>query len=441
MYCELFELKEPPFRLTPDPEFLFASKQHSRAKAYMESTIWLADGFVVITGDIGSGKTTLIESFLAEIPPDIVLAHISQTQLSPVEFLQALLVEFGFKPFRKRKVELLAMLKDFMVEQYAAGKKILLVIDEAQNLSRKVLEEVRLLSGLEAQKEKLLRIVIAGQPELSRKLDSPRLQQLTQRVRLRFHLGALSKRETHEYINHRLNVAGANGRTIIDDAACDMAFRYAGGVPRLINVLCDTAMLCAFAEERTQVDEALVKAAADELHWAEYAERVREQESHAEHTGQFHAADDRPLARLEVLFRDQFVADFNLSSGRAIIGRTADNDLQIRSKFVSRHHAQVVSDGTVSVLEDLNSTNGVFIKSKRVKHHDLADGDVIQLGEHKLLYRDLRKTRGEKDAFADDDPLEDDDEDEDEEDAQDAFEDEGLEDEALEQQRRSGPRS
>ena len=178
------------------------------------------------------------------------------------------------------------MLKDFMVEQYAAGKKILLVIDEAQNLSRKVLEEVRLLSGLELQKEKLLRIIIAGQPELSHKLDSPRLQQLTQRVRLRFHLGALSKRETHEYITHRLDVAGANGRTIFEPAACDIVFRYAGGVPRLINVLCDTALLCAFAEERTVVDEALVKAAVEELQWVEFSERLREQEPRHRHHGQ-----------------------------------------------------------------------------------------------------------------------------------------------------------
>jgi type II secretory pathway predicted ATPase ExeA len=407
MYCDLFQLKEPPFRLTPDPQFLFASKQHSRAKAYMESTIWLADGFVVITGDIGSGKTTLIESFLAELPPDIVLAHISQTQLSPVEFLQALLVEFGFKPFRKRKVELLAMLKDFLVEQYAAGKKLLLVIDEAQNLSRKVLEEVRLLSGLESRKEKLIRIIIAGQPELSRKLDSPRLQQLTQRVRLRFHLAALSKRETHEYIAHRLNVAGANGRTIFTEAACDMVFRYAGGVPRLINVLCDTAMLCAFAEEKTQIDERLVKAAADELQWVEFSERLREQERHAEATGQFSATPGGPVARLEVLFRDEFVAEFKLGFGRAIIGRTPDNDLQIRSKFISRHHAQVVSDAEQSVVEDLNSTNGVFVKAKRVKHYELKDGDVIQLGEHKLLYRDLRRALVAAHDSDDDDELDD----------------------------------
>jgi general secretion pathway protein A len=428
MYCELFQLKEPPFRLTPDPQFLFASKQHARAKAYMESTIWLADGFVVITGEIGSGKTTLIESFLAELPDDIVLAQISQTQLTPVEFLQALLVEFGFKPFRKPKVELLSMLKNFMVEQYAAGKKILLIIDEAQNLSRHVLEEVRLLSGLETQKEKLIRIILAGQPELSRKLDSPGLQQLTQRVRLRFHLGALSKRETHEYIAHRLSVAGADGRTIFDPAACDAVFRYAGGVPRLINVLCDTAMLCAFAEERTAVDEGLVRAAADELQWAPYSERFQAQEERSLDTGRFSSSGNAAVARLEVLVHDQLVGEFQLSVGRAIIGRTSDNDVQIRSKFISRHHAQVVSDSTQSVVEDLNSTNGVFIRSQRVKHHALADGDIIQLGEHKLLYRDMRTLPGMRDAAAeelaerDEEPV-----DEDAELADGPYEDEGGE--------------
>ena len=389
MYCELFQLTEPPFRLTPDPQFLFASKQHARAKAYMESTIWLADGFVVITGDIGAGKTTLIESFLADLPDDIVLAHISQTQLSPVEFLQALLVEFGFKPFRKRKVELLSMIKDYMVEQYAAGKKILLIIDEAQNLSRKVLEEVRLLSGLELRKEKLLRIIIAGQPELSHKLDSPRLQQLTQRVRLRFHLGALSKRETHEYITHRLEVAGAKGRSIFEPAACDTVFRYTGGVPRLVNILCDTAMLCGFAEERTLIDEGLVKAAVEELQWVEYSERLREHDRGADRTGQFPKGDG-PMARLEVLYRDQLVGEYRIGAGKTIIGRTPDNDVQIQSRFISRHHAQVVSDQTQSVLEDLNSTNGVFIRSQRIKHQALQDGDIIQIGEHKLLYRDMR---------------------------------------------------
>jgi general secretion pathway protein A len=436
MYCELFQLTEPPFRLTPDPQFLFASKQHARAKAYMESTIWLADGFVVITGDIGSGKTTLIESFLAELPENIVLAHISQTQLSPVEFLQTLLVEFGFKPFRKRKVELLSMIKDFMVEQYAAGKKILLIIDEAQNLSRQVLEEVRLLSGLELRKEKLLRIIIAGQPELSHKLDSASLQQLTQRVRLRFHLGALSKRETHEYITHRLEVAGAKGRKIFEPEACDLVFRYSGGVPRLVNVLCDTALLCAFAEERTVVDDGLVKAAVDELQWVEYSERVRDHQRGTDSTGRFADANNRPMARLEVLYRDQLVGEFRLGHGKAIIGRTSDNDVQIQSRFISRHHAQVVSDQTHSILEDLNSTNGVFIRSQRVKHQTLVDGDIIQIGEHKLLYRDMRHAGGHGLVAEDDDELDELEEDEEDEDEAGGDEADELEEEELDERER-----
>ena len=130
MYCELFQLTEPPFRLTPDPQFLFSSKQHARAKAYMESTIWLADGFVVISGEIGCGKTTLIETFLRELEKDVVVAQVAQTQVSPIEFLQAVLVQFGFSPFKMRKAELLATLNQFLVEQYAAGRKVLLIVDE-----------------------------------------------------------------------------------------------------------------------------------------------------------------------------------------------------------------------------------------------------------------------------------------------------------------------
>jgi type II secretory pathway predicted ATPase ExeA/pSer/pThr/pTyr-binding forkhead associated (FHA) protein len=400
MYRELFQLQEAPFRLTPDPQFLFASKQHARAKAYMESTIWLADGFVVITGEIGSGKTTLIESFLSELGDDVVIGHINQTQLTPLEFLQALLVEFGFKPFQAQKIELLSMLKEYFVQQYAAGKKVLLVIDEAQNLSREVLEEVRMLSGIEAQKEKLLRIILAGQPELAALLDSPRLEQLTQRVRLRFHLGALTKQETREYIEHRLNVAGADGRKIFADDAYDLIFRYTGGVPRLTNILCDTAMLCAFAEERAVIDPSLVKAAVEELQWVEYAERMRERDRNAS-TGAYR----RPAPAspgMDVLLRDELVQHYTLPSGRIIIGRTPDNDLQIPSKFISRHHAQITTLGGRCVIEDLNSTNGVFLRGRRIKRHVLADGEAIQLGEHKLVYREGRShLRDDGDDFAD----------------------------------------
>ena len=389
MYCELFELKELPFRLSPDPQFLFASKQHARAKAYMESSVWLADGFVILTGDIGCGKTTLIESFIESLPKDVVLAHISQTQLSPVEFLQSLLVELGFRPFGMRKIELLTLLKEYLIEQYSGGRRVLIVIDEAQNLSRKVLEEIRLLSGVEAQKEKVLRIILAGQPELGETLDSPRLEQLSQRVRLRFHIAALSKRETLEYIAHRLKIAGAGRRKIFDTEALRLVFRYTGGVPRLINILCDSAMLCAFADEKSRVDSELLEAAVDELQWVPYVERLRERERILDNTDERYIGGI-PLARLEIRENNQIISDFELPAGRTIIGRDNGNDLTIPSKVISRHHAQIVTDLQQSMLEDLNSTNGIYVDSKRVRQHQLNDGDIITIGRHKILYRNLR---------------------------------------------------
>ena len=172
MYLDHFQLSELPFRLSPDPSFMYLSQIHSRAKAYMESTIWFTDGFVVITGEIGSGKTTLIETFLKELEQDVVVAQINQTQVSPIEFLQSVLAQFGFSPFKMRKAELLATLNSFLIEQYSNGRKVLLIVDEAQNLTNKVLEEMRMLSGVETTKEKVLRIILAGQPELNEKLDS-----------------------------------------------------------------------------------------------------------------------------------------------------------------------------------------------------------------------------------------------------------------------------
>ncbi|WP_405240193.1 AAA family ATPase [Lentisalinibacter orientalis] len=413
-YLEHFKLAEQPFRLTPDPAFVYWSKQHARAKAYMESTIWLADGFVVITGEIGSGKTTLIQSFLNELGDDVVYAMVSQTQLSPSQFLQAVLAEFGFKPFQARKAELLDMLNMFLVEQYGEGKKVVLIIDEAQNLSPKVLEEIRLLSGIETHKEKVLRIILAGQPELKDKIESPRLKQLTQRVRLRFHLGPLTNREMREYIGHRLKVAGADAEEIFAEDCLDLIYRRTGGVPRLINTLCDTAMLCAFAEEQTLITPEIIETALEELAW-EVEAPAAEPTEHAEpgNTGQIlrpvsldpRDTGEMTLARIDVRLQGKVVETHNLEVGRTVIGRTPDNEIRIDSKYVSRHHCQIVSDLERSVLEDLNSTNGVFLGKHRIKKKSLEDGDVIVLGKHELVYTDLRDAELEEDEEADEDEL------------------------------------
>ena len=395
MYLEHFQLTELPFRLTPDPAFLYLSKHHARAKAYMESTIWFTDGFVVITGEIGSGKTTLLETFLRELEKDVVVAQVAQTQISPIEFLQAVLVQFGFTPFKMRKAELIATLNQFLIEQYAAGRKVMLIVDEAQNLSNRVLEEIRLLSGVETTKEKVLRIILAGQPELNEKLDSPELVQLVQRIRLRFHLTALTPEETQSYILHRLEVAGAHGRPLFDPETMPVIFRYSGGVPRLVNTLCDTALMIAFSTGQPMVTTAELKAAIDELQWVEFAARTNRMRAgvSAPEPLARPVSSDEVLARIIVARGGEHVEERPLRIGRLIIGRTADNDIQIESKYISRHHCQITTTLEGSILEDLNSTNGVYVKSKRIRRHHLNDGDVVVLGKHEIMYLDERSAR------------------------------------------------
>lgn len=404
-YLSHFKFREQPFRLTPDPEFVYLSKQHARAKAYMESTIWLADGFVVITGEIGSGKTTLLQSFLSELDDDVIYAVVSQTQLNPTQFLQAILTEFGFKPFNKQKVELIDMLNMFLIEQYTNGKKVVLVVDEAQNLSHKVLEEVRMLSGVETHKEKVLRIILAGQPELKDTLESPNLKQLMQRIRLRFHLGPLDRHDVQEYVAHRLKVAGNRNPDLIAADCYDMIYRYTGGVPRLINTLCDTALLCAFADGRPTVALEHFRTAVEELDWQEFTPSTgpfRKLETPAPAFTDRAAApapNDEHVAEIEVRADGESLSVHSLPKGRVVIGRSPENDIYIRSKFVSRHHAQLVSDENGSLIEDLNSTNGVFVDDQQVKRHRLRHGDVVSLGVHQLVYKDLR--RGAPAAAAD----------------------------------------
>jgi type II secretory pathway predicted ATPase ExeA len=379
MYLESFGLQEHPFRLSPDPRFLFLSKQHSRARAYLESTVWFSDGFVVITGEIGAGKTTLLEQFLAELDDSITVARIHQTQITAVQFLQTLLVQFGVRPFNMRKAELLDALDNHLRGLLAEGRRVVIVIDEAQNLDTTVLEEIRMLSDIGPGAGRVVSIILAGQPELNTTLDSPELEQLAQRTRLRFHLKALTEAEAQAYVEHRLKVAGAETE-IFDPAVHPLIYRYTGGVPRLINTLCDTAMLVAFSEEHDKVGEDEVREAIEELQWTDYASR----------TNRFRAGiafDRETIGRLLVTSADTEPEEYPLSRGRFVIGRTTDNDIQIESRFVSRHHAQLTVGQNSAVIQDLKSTNGIYFRGQRVRRKTLKDGESFVIGEHELLFR------------------------------------------------------
>jgi general secretion pathway protein A len=275
---------------------------------------------------------------------------------------------------------------------------VLLVVDEAQNLSMRVLEEIRLLSGVETTKEKVLRIILAGQPELNEKLNAPELVQLTQRIRLRFHLSTLSQAEMRGYIQHRLEVAGAGDRQIFAEETFPEIFRFTGGVPRLINTLCDTAMMAAYTGDRDAVTFSDIVNAVGELQWVEYSARpyqnLRPLVAESGSPPQPAADPSQPaVGRLLVATDGRTVQEIPLRVGRIIVGRTVDNDLQIDSRFVSRHHCQIITTSNSCVIEDLNSTNGIYVKSRRVRRHYLNDGDVVIVGKHELIYVDERLAR------------------------------------------------
>jgi type II secretory pathway predicted ATPase ExeA len=387
MYLEHFGLQDQPFRLTPDSRFLYLSEAHAQAKAYMEYTIWNRDSFVIITGEIGSGKTTLIQKVLEELDQDVVVAKIHQTQLAEVQFLQALLAEFGVEAYNARKVQLLKMLNRYLEEQNRGGRRVVLVVDEAQNLSPRVLEEIRLLSGLETDREASLNVILCGQPELAKTLDGEGMEQLAQRVRLRFHLEALAESEMQDYIDHRLHMAGlALDRKIFPPELMAKIYEYTNGIPRLVNTLCDTALTCAFVEELDDVTGEALDAAIKELRWETFAKRMRAKKKRSSRE---RAAPPPPgqIAKLVLREDKEVIGEYLLHKESMTIGRNPDNDICIDDSVVSSYHARILTQRDSSYVYDLNSTNGTFVNSRPIKKHRvLKDGDVITITKYQIKY-------------------------------------------------------
>lgn len=259
MYQEYFGLREKPFSLLPDPDYLFFSKRHKAAFAMLEYGLWEQSGITVVTGAVGSGKTTLIRHLLRRIDYDeFTVGVVNSTHGSFDDMLQWIASAFGLDYENRSRVRLINDFTNFLIGEYAAGKRVALILDEAQNIEEKALEDLRLLSNINADKDHLLQILLVGQPELLDLLRRPTLRQFAQRVCAEYHLESMSCRDTIEYVRHRLQVAGGN-KFLFDTFAIVAIFYYSGGIPRLVNTLCDQAMVYAYAAqlERIEVDLAL----------------------------------------------------------------------------------------------------------------------------------------------------------------------------------------
>jgi general secretion pathway protein A len=267
MYKGFFNLKRNPFEITPDPSFLFATRKHNEALASLYYGVRRHKGFVVMTGEVGTGKTLLIRCLLELLTRSQVgFAYVFNSRLNAMEFLRYVAGDFGLTAAGKGKDELLLSISDYLVERHRRKLTTLLVVDEAHHLSAEVLEEIRLLTNLETPTQKLLQILLVGQPELNQKLDSMNLRQLKQRIALRCNLEPLSEEETRAYVRRRLQLAGANPEsTIFTEASAASIYRHSRGIPRLINTVCENALIAAYARQSPHIDPEVIDEVAADL--------------------------------------------------------------------------------------------------------------------------------------------------------------------------------
>ena len=265
MYLEYYGLTEPPFAITPNPRFLFYSGKHREAFNHLLYGIRERKGFVQLTGEVGAGKTTLCRALLEQLGDNFSTALILNPVLSADQLVKAVAMEFGLEVRGLDRLEIVAVINDFLLRQLAENRETVLIIDEAQDLTNELLEQVRLLSNLETDDRKLLQIVLMGQPELRDRLNDHSLRQLRQRITVRYHLHPLRRAEVAQYVQHRLQVSGAQGAPYFTQPALWRIFNYTKGIPRLVNAVCDKALLAGFVEQRDRIDFRIVGRALREL--------------------------------------------------------------------------------------------------------------------------------------------------------------------------------
>jgi general secretion pathway protein A len=265
VYLEFHGLKLAPFDITPNPRFLFHSPKHREAFNHLLYGIRERKGFVQLTGEVGAGKTTLCRALLEHLDGRYATALILNPMLSGDELMKAIAMEYGLEVKGKDRLETMAILSDFLLRQTLAGRETVLIVDEAQNLTEDLLEQVRLISNIETDDRKLLQIVLMGQPELRDRLNSHKLRQLRQRITVRYHLNPLTRAEVGQYIQHRLALAGARGLPAFTTPAVWRVFRYSGGIPRLVNAVCDKALLAGYVARSQRINYRLVGRAIREL--------------------------------------------------------------------------------------------------------------------------------------------------------------------------------
>lgn len=383
MYRKFFQLDDYPFRLTADTRYFFMGESHARAIAYLNYLLHTGDGIGVMTGEAGVGKSVVLEQVLAECKTDIVVARVRQSQLTSNEFFLALCQQFDLPLKDYHKATLIDTLYRFVNKQHFSGRRVLLVIDEAHLLQHQVLEEIRMLASLEKFGRKLINVILTGAPELEQVLNAQRKDALSQQVRLSCRLEPLSEKELDHYLEYRMWIAGGEHTVLFPEDTLPLIMRYTGGIPRLINVLCDMVLVAAFMRNTRYIDRDCIRAAVKKLDWQAYEKRL------AAPVGQSRPSQltSGTVPRIVVMRKERVVAEYRLDKDRVLIGRHSEQDIMLRGAWASRYHAQIIHLNGNYYLQDLNSKNGTYVGSELVSWYPLADGDRFQIAGFVLEYQ------------------------------------------------------
>lgn len=386
MYLEFFKLADRPFRLTADPKYIYKADSHVRAEAYLRYVLHIRDSIAVVIGEPGTGKTMIIEDVLGTLKDRPLIVRIHQTQLNPTEFLVAVLMQLEGGVSVTGKAELLHRLNRMLIARHRQGRRVVLIVDEAQNLSPAVLEEIRLLSATEVDARKVISVVLTGHPALERTLAVRGGEALVQRVQLRCHIDPLGEEDIPLYIAQRLRVAGRGGLVEFLPDTAPLIYRYTGGIPRLINALCDLSLMAAFMRRITEISEPVVFSAIEKLQWSPYAVRMAgDGRPTLSASGK---KDARHCAKLILRSHGRVLGEYPLDRTSFLIGRGRYDDIQLDDRRVSRSHARIVNLHGEFYVQDLGSTNGTFVNERSVKRHRLRDGDMLCIGGHDLVFID-----------------------------------------------------
>jgi general secretion pathway protein A len=383
MYLDFFKLQQLPFRLTADPRFHYDNTERADARRHLlaalrEHTSADGDGCILVTGDAGVGKTILAHDVLGQLPSQFVVIRIHQPEISVAEFHEAIVAELA-EAAAPRAAGVGADLDACLAKQAALGSCVVLFLDSGEVLADELLDELLRLPRRNAVAKRSLRVMLAARSSLEHTLRKPRFEGGAHRLGLRVKLAPLTADETRNYIEHRLRIAGRVGGGVFGDDAFAEIQRFTGGVPRLVNTLADAALMAAFNRNHNAVGAPEIRGAAKQLQWVEF--KAREDSG-----APSNVVEEALIGHVRIEYQNAVVAEFDLPVGKITLGRSADNDVRIDSRYVSRNHCRIVTTAHYSAIEDLQSQNGLVVASRRVSVHRLHHGDRVQMGEHTLTY-------------------------------------------------------